>query len=77
MEILKIAGPRLKIKFTGIGEIWSTVAMCETKIESESLRMTYYTRAIYMYKVFDLVGHFVLATQGLLGHCTFVMEIMS
>ena len=32
-------------------------------------------RAIY--KVFDLVGHFVLATQGLLGHCTFVMEIMS
>ena len=32
-------------------------------------------RAIY--KVFDLVRHFVLATQGLLGRCTFVMEIMS
>ena len=24
-----------------------------------------------------LIGHFVLASQGLLGHCTFVMEIMS
>ena len=34
-----------------------------------------YCRA--MYKVFDLVGHFVLASQGLLGHCTFVMGIMS
>ena len=32
-------------------------------------------RAIY--KVCDLIGHFVLASQGLLGHCTFVMEIMS
>ena len=32
-------------------------------------------RAIY--KVCDLIGHFILASQGLLGHCTFVMEIMS
>ena len=30
-----------------------------------------------VYKVFDLIGHFVLASQGLLGHCTFVMEIAS
>ena len=29
------------------------------------------------YKVFYLVGHFVLAIQGLLGRCTFVMQIMS
>ena len=35
----------------------------------------YMSRAIYI--VFDLAGHFVLATQGLLGHCTLVMEIMS
>ena len=34
---------------------------------------------VLSYKVYDLVGHFVLASQGLLGHCTFVivMEIMS
>ena len=30
-----------------------------------------------MYRVCDLVGHSVLASQGLLGHCTFIMEIMS
>ena len=26
------------------------------------------------YKVCDLIGHFVLASQGLLGRCTFVMS---
>ena len=30
-----------------------------------------------IYKVFDLVGHFILAIQGLLGRCTFVVQIMS
>ena len=30
-----------------------------------------------IYKVFNLVGHFVLAIQGLLDCCTFVMQIMS
>ena len=32
---------------------------------------TYSTAELY-----DLIGHFVLASQGLLGHCTFVIEIM-
>ena len=33
----------------------------------------------YNYKVCDLIGHFVLASQGSLGHvhCTFIIEIMS
>ena len=31
----------------------------------------------YYSKICDLIGHFVLASQGLLGHCTYVMEIMS
>ena len=31
------------------------------------------SRAIY--KVFNLVRHFVLAMQGLLGRCTFIMQI--
>ena len=26
---------------------------------------------------FYLIGHFLLAAQGLLGHCTFVMQVMS
>ena len=30
------------------------------------------TKCRAVYKIFDLVGHFVLASQGLLGHCTFV-----
>ena len=28
-------------------------------------------------KVCNVIGHFVLASQSLLGHCTFIMEIVS
>ena len=37
--------------------------------------MVHIFRAVY--KVFNLIGHFVRVSQGLLGRCTFVMEIMS
>ena len=32
---------------------------------------------VYVQGYIYLIGYFVLATQGLLDHCTFVMEIMS
>ena len=38
--------------------------------------LTYQGYNNYNYKVFNLVGHFVLAIQGLLGRCTFIMRIM-
>ena len=32
---------------------------------------------VFTDKVCDLIGHFVLASQGLLGHCTFVAKLVT
>ena len=55
---------------------WEVCPLLECPLSEVSLyTITSIYRAIY--KVFDLIGHFVLASQGLLGHCTFAMEIVS